>query len=100
MRLVKEKTCPFCDRSSLVKDVRGILLSPFSRILPHARAHEFPRHRRIAHRLHSIMNVDQIVVLEGGRVAETGDHASLLAASGHNAHLWQEQHIADSRQIA
>ena len=46
------------------------------------------------------MNVDQIVVLEGGRVAETGDHASLLAASGHNAHLWQEQHIADSRQIA
>ena len=36
----------------------------------------------IAHRLSTIMHADQIVVMEDGRVIETGTHTSLLASGG------------------
>ena len=36
----------------------------------------------IAHRLSTVQRADQIVVLEGGRVVENGDHATLLAQGG------------------
>jgi ATP-binding cassette subfamily B protein/subfamily B ATP-binding cassette protein MsbA len=36
----------------------------------------------IAHRLSTIRNADQIVVLEGKRIVERGDHAELLAQNG------------------
>lgn len=42
----------------------------------------------IAHRLHTVMAADQIVVLEQGRVVETGSHAGLFAASGAYRELW------------
>ena len=41
----------------------------------------------IAHRLSTVRNADQIVVLDHGRIAEAGTHASLLAASGRYAEL-------------
>jgi ATP-binding cassette, subfamily B, bacterial len=41
----------------------------------------------IAHRLSTVRDADQIVVLDHGRVVETGDHASLLADQGRYAAL-------------
>ena len=41
----------------------------------------------IAHRLSTVRDADQIVVLDHGRVVETGDHASLLAGQGRYAAL-------------
>lgn len=43
----------------------------------------------IAHRLHTITHADQIVVLDGGRVVETGTHEELLAAAGRYRQLWE-----------
>ncbi|WP_229076558.1 ABC transporter ATP-binding protein [Actinoplanes sp. DH11] len=43
----------------------------------------------VAHRLTQAAAADRILVLDGGRVAEEGSHAELLAAGGRYARLWQ-----------
>ena len=45
----------------------------------------------IAHRLKTIKNADNIIVLEEGRVAEQGTHAELLEREGLYHHLWSIQ---------
>jgi ATP-binding cassette subfamily B multidrug efflux pump len=45
----------------------------------------------IAHRLSTIARMDRLVVLDRGRIVESGNHRALLAAGGVYARLWQRQ---------
>lgn len=45
----------------------------------------------VAHRLRTIVNADQILVLDQGRLVEKGTHSSLLAANRLYARLWYSQ---------
>ena len=46
----------------------------------------------IAHRLSTIKDADKIIVVDGGRVAESGSHDELLAAKGCYFRLYQNQY--------
>ena len=50
----------------------------------------------IAHRLSTIRRADQILVVEGGRIVERGDHAELYAARGRYWDLYTRQHGLES----
>lgn len=45
----------------------------------------------IAHRLSTVVEADQILVIENGQVSERGTHSELLARKGSYAHLWNVQ---------
>ncbi|MEM9695184.1 MAG: ATP-binding cassette domain-containing protein, partial [Myxococcota bacterium] len=45
----------------------------------------------IAHRLWTVQDVDQIVVLDGGRVVQTGSHAALVEDEGLYRAMWRAQ---------
>ena len=45
----------------------------------------------IAHRLSTVIDADEIVVMEAGRIAERGRHADLVAAGGLYAQMWSRQ---------
>jgi ATP-binding cassette subfamily B protein len=45
----------------------------------------------IAHRLSTVVDADELVVLSGGRVVERGTHDDLLAMNGYYSHLWLAQ---------
>ncbi|MDR1994582.1 ABC transporter ATP-binding protein/permease [Azonexus sp.] len=45
----------------------------------------------IAHRLSTVMNADQILVMHDGRIIEHGRHGELLAADGAYARMWRLQ---------
>ena len=45
----------------------------------------------VAHRLATVTAADDILVMEGGRLAEEGSHEALLAAGGAYARMWRQQ---------
>jgi ATP-binding cassette, subfamily B, heavy metal transporter len=49
----------------------------------------------IAHRLSTVVDADEIIVLEAGRIAERGRHGELLALGGIYANMWNRQREAE-----
>ena len=45
----------------------------------------------IAHRLSTVMNADEILVMDQGQIVERGRHGELLARGGHYAQMWTLQ---------
>ena len=53
----------------------------------------------IAHRLSTVMNADEILVLEGGRIIERGRHNDLLARDGAYAQMWALQQLEEAESL-
>lgn len=54
----------------------------------------------IAHRLSTVMNADEILVMLDGRIIERGRHRELLSANSHYARMWTLQQQKDQATTA
>lgn len=82
------------DTPILILDEATAFADPESEYLVQQALSRLIHHRTvlvIAHRLHTITEADQIVVLDGGRIAEIGSHTELLAADGRYRQLWESR---------
>ena len=52
----------------------------------------------IAHRLSTVADAHQILVMEQGRIVERGTHAELLALEGRYAQMWRLQQSGDEER--
>lgn len=51
----------------------------------------------IAHRLSTIVNADKIIVMDGGKIVESGTHNELLTQNGYYSNLYQGQLQKESK---
>jgi len=54
----------------------------------------------IAHRLSTVMNADEILVMQAGHIIERGTHSALLDADGAYARMWTLQQQEQAAEIA
>jgi ATP-binding cassette subfamily B protein len=54
----------------------------------------------IAHRLSTVVEADEILVMEGGRIVERGRHPDLLGANGVYANMWALQQQAEENAVS
>lgn len=52
----------------------------------------------IAHRLSTVVDAHEILVMDAGRIVERGTHAALLAQGGHYAQMWALQNTGDNAE--
>ena len=51
----------------------------------------------VAHRLSTVVEADQIIVMDQGKILERGTHMELLALRGKYAEMWRMQKMSDNR---
>jgi ABC-type transport system involved in Fe-S cluster assembly fused permease/ATPase subunit len=54
----------------------------------------------IAHRLSTVMDADEILVMDAGRIVERGSHAHLLSLQGHYSQMWRLQQQQQRLEVA
>ena len=54
----------------------------------------------IAHRLSTVMDANEILVMDAGRIVERGSHAALIARDGHYAAMWRLQQQTAGAAVA
>ena len=85
------------DTPILILDEATAFADPESEYLVQQALNQLTRDRTvlvIAHRLHTITGADQIVVLDGGAIVETGTHEQLFHADGRYRALWESGRAA------
>ena len=53
----------------------------------------------IAHRLSSVIDADRIMVMEAGKIVETGTHEALLEQGGIYAGMWKDFNTAATWRV-
>jgi len=53
----------------------------------------------IAHRLSTVMDADEILVMDAGRIVERGTHPDLIAQQGHYAQMWKLQQQERAEEV-